>query len=182
MLDFAEETPEGLLEATYRRVAAAIPAVKPAEDRESDEQFLSEVKQRKRLRKWKEGRSFREPLVCSLDPEERQVLSSHLADPQNYSQSVRLSAEKRLRTIFEPGVWSQLQELKRANRKESDGSMGLLPNLGRRISTQRGNRREVEGDNRGIVRRKYYGKWYLRPKDWNQQFQKELERSKGTTK
>jgi hypothetical protein len=102
MLDFADETPEGLLEATYRRVAAAIPAVKPAEDKESEAQFLAEVKERKRLRKWKEGRSFREPLVSSLDSEERQVLSSHLADPQSYRQSVRLSAEKHLETIFEP--------------------------------------------------------------------------------
>lgn len=182
MLDFADETPEGLLEATYRRVADAIPAVKPAEDKESEAQFLAEVKERKRLRKWKEGRSFREPLVSSLDSEERQVLSSHLADPQSYRQSVRLSAEKRLETIFEPGLWSQLQELKRANREESDGTMGLLPKLGRRQSTQRENRREVEEDSRRIVRRKHYGRWYLRPKDWNQQFQKELERSKGTTK
>lgn len=182
MPELEEETPEGLLEATYRRVAANLPASKGVEDQESAAQFLAEVKERKKLRKWKEGRSFREPLVSSLDSEERQVLSSHLADPQSYRQSVRQSAEKRLESIFEPELWSQLQELKRANRQENSDTRSLLPQLGRKLSTHREEKREVEGESRGATRRKHYGRWYLRPKDWNTRFQKEMQRRSGNTK
>ena len=182
MLELGEETPEGLLEETYRRVAANLPASKAAEGQESAAQFLAEVKERKKLRKWKEGRSYREPLVSSLDSEDRQVLSSHLADPQSYRQSVRQSAEKRLESIFEPGLWSQLQELKRANREENSETRGLLPQLGRKLSTHREEKREVEVQRKGAVRRKHYGKWYLRPKDWNTRFQKEMERTSGNAK
>lgn len=177
MLDFTEETTaEGLLAETYRRVTETFPTSQGGESRENTTQFLEEVKERKKLRKWKEGRTYREPVVTSLEAREQQVLTSYIADPLCNCQSVRVSAEKRLESIFEPGLWSQLQAIKQANLQGKSNTAGLFPVLQTRKSGLKEETKRNEGEIIGNARRKQYGRWYIRPKDWEKQFRKEIGR------